>query len=409
MRATSFRSTQARAFWILAAGGAVVLALALGAAHYLEEHGHIATGMNNQVVWGLPHVFAIFLIVAASGALNVASIASVFAEPAYKPSSPLSVLLSMALLAGGLMVLVLDLGRPERLVVAATHYNFRSIFAWNMILYNGLFVICALYLWMLLERRFTAFAKPVGLAAFAWRIILTTGTGSIFGFLVSRQAYASGVIAPLFIALSLAWGLAVFHLAQLGFARLAGRPVDEALQARLRRLLGVFVIAVLYFVAVHHLTNLYWAKQAAFERFILVSGAPYPALFWAGFVILGSAVPLALVLPPSPGRPALGRLGIGAGDARRLRLSLRVHHRGAGVPARDLPRLRGDERAPRRPHRSLRAERSGIPAGSGRCGRLPPHRARRRARIADHATGGGGGARCRGKRGSQVISSRIAP
>ena len=26
----------------------------------LEHEGHWITGMNNQVVWGLPHVFAIF-------------------------------------------------------------------------------------------------------------------------------------------------------------------------------------------------------------------------------------------------------------------------------------------------------------------------------------------------------------
>jgi len=39
--------------------------------------------MNNQIVWGLPHVFAIFLIVAASGVLNVSSIGSVFNKPAY--------------------------------------------------------------------------------------------------------------------------------------------------------------------------------------------------------------------------------------------------------------------------------------------------------------------------------------
>jgi molybdopterin-containing oxidoreductase family membrane subunit len=265
----------------------------------MEEHGHIVTGMNNQVVWGLPHVFAIFLIVAASGALNVASVGSVFGESEYKPLAPLSVLLTVALLAGGLMVLVLDLGRPERLVVAATHYNFRSIFAWNMILYNGLFAICALYLWSLLERRLGALTKPVGIAAFAWRVILTTGTGSIFGFLVARSAYASGVIAPLFIALSLAWGLAAFYLAQCGLARLAGQEAwDEALHARVRRLLAIFVIAALYFVAVHHMTNLYWAKQGAFERFILVTGAPYPALFWAGYVGLGSLVPLALLFHP---------------------------------------------------------------------------------------------------------------
>ena len=40
----------------------------------MEHQGHYVTGMNNQIVWGMPHVFAIFLIVAASGALNVASI-----------------------------------------------------------------------------------------------------------------------------------------------------------------------------------------------------------------------------------------------------------------------------------------------------------------------------------------------
>ena len=122
--------------------------------------------MNNQVVWGLPHVFAIFLIVAASGALNVASIGSVFGQPAYKPHAPLSGLLCLALLAGGLMVLVLDLGRPERLIVAATHYNFKSIFAWNMLSLHGLFAIVALYLWTMLER---AMDQPCQAGRARWR------------------------------------------------------------------------------------------------------------------------------------------------------------------------------------------------------------------------------------------------
>src|SRR5512136_3453882 len=101
-----------RWFWALAALGALVALAGLGAAHYMEEHGHIITGMNNQVVWGLPHVFAIFMIVAASGVLNIASIGSVFGQPVYKPRAPLSGLLCIALLLGGLMVLMLDLGRP---------------------------------------------------------------------------------------------------------------------------------------------------------------------------------------------------------------------------------------------------------------------------------------------------------
>jgi Ni/Fe-hydrogenase subunit HybB-like protein len=113
----------------------------------MEHHGHYVTGMNNQVVWGMPHVFAVFLIVAASGALNVASISSVFGKAAYKPLAPLSGLLAIALLAGGLAVLVLDLGRPDRLIVAMTYYNFKSIFAWNIFLYTGFMAVVVVYLW----------------------------------------------------------------------------------------------------------------------------------------------------------------------------------------------------------------------------------------------------------------------
>lgn len=276
------------------------LAMALYAAHFMEANGHVVTGMTNQVVWGVPHVFAIFLIVAASGALNVASIASAFGEKAYKPHAPLSVLLAVALLAGGLLVLVLDLGRPERLAIAATQYNFSSIFAWNMLLYTGLFAICAVYLWTLLERRYGRWTRSVGMVAFAWRIVLTTGTGSIFGFLVARQAYAAAVIAPLFIALSLAWGLAAFLLAQ---AALGGDAIAEETGRRMGRLLGLFVIVVLWLVAVYHATNLYWAREYAFERFILLESAPYAALFWIGFVGLGSALPLALLYHPRLGGP----------------------------------------------------------------------------------------------------------
>ena len=62
----------------------------------MDVEGHHISGMNNQVVWGLPHVFAIFLIVAASGALNLASLASVFGKVEYKPLARFSAVLSIA-------------------------------------------------------------------------------------------------------------------------------------------------------------------------------------------------------------------------------------------------------------------------------------------------------------------------
>jgi len=295
-------------FRILAAilGGFVVAGLV--AAIYMEHHGHYVTGMNNQIVWGMPHVFAIFLIVAASGALNVASIGTLFGESMYKPLGRLSGLLALALLVGGLTVLVLDLGRPDRLIVAMTTYNFKSIFAWNIYLYVGFIAVVAIYLWLQMERRMNRYVKAAGLAAFLWRLVLTTGTGSIFGFLVAREAYDSAVMAPLFIAMSFSFGLAVYILVLLAAFHGSGRELGDAVVQRLGRLLGIFVAVVLYFTAVQHLTNLYAAEHIGVERFILLAGGIHTWLFWAGQVVVGGLLPLLL---------AFGAAASAAGNAAR--------------------------------------------------------------------------------------------
>jgi molybdopterin-containing oxidoreductase family membrane subunit len=294
-------------FWVLLGGLGLLIVLALGAVLHMEHSGHHVTGMSNQIVWGMPHVFAIFLIVAASGALNVASIGTVFGKPLYKPLGRLSGLLSIALLLGGLMVLVLDLGRPDRLIVAMTYYNFKSIFAWNIILYNGFLAITIVYLWLMMERKMNRYYQSAGYVAFVWRLILTTGTGSIFGWLVAREAYDMALLAPMFIIMSFSYGLAVFILVLMAAYNWTNRPLGNAILHRLKNLLGVFIAAVLYFVAVYHLSNLYATEHHSVERFILMDGGIYTTLFWFVQILLGSLVPLVMVYHPSIGksRPAI--------------------------------------------------------------------------------------------------------
>lgn len=297
MKATRFSELEGRSagfYGLLLVLGAV-FAAGLGAAGYMEHFGHHVTGMDNQIVWGMPHVFAVFLIVAASGALNVASIGSVFGQAPYKPLGRLSSLVAIALLAGGLAVLVLDLGRPDRLIVAMTEYNFKSIFAWNIYLYVGFFGVVAVYLWMQMERRMNRFAAAAGRLAFVWRLVLTTGTGSIFGVLVAREAYHIAVMAPLFIAMSLSFGLAIYILVLMAACRGTGRDLGDALLARMGRLLGIFAAIVLVFTAVQHLTILYVAEHVGVERFLLAGGGIYTMLFWGGQVALGGLLPMALL------------------------------------------------------------------------------------------------------------------
>jgi len=297
METTRFSSIEAKSprYWVLLIALSVVTLIGVLAAHHMDVEGHHITGMSNQIVWGLPHVAAIFLIVAASGALNVASISSVFGKTTYKPLARLSGLLAIALLVGGLAILVLDLGRPDRLIVAMTKYNFKSIFAWNIFLYTGFIFITMIYLWMMMERKMNRFSKLAGFIAFIWRLILTTGTGCIFGFLVARQAYDAAIMAPLFIIMSFAFGLAVFILVLQASCKWTHRPLGDATLARLKNLLGIFVAAVVYFVLAYHLTNLYATEHHGIERFILLDGGIYTFLFWIVQIIIGCLIPLALL------------------------------------------------------------------------------------------------------------------
>jgi molybdopterin-containing oxidoreductase family membrane subunit len=286
-------------FWMGLTFLATIIAVGLGAAYYMEHNGHWVTGMSNQIVWGLPHVFAIFLIVAASGALNVASIGSVFGGPLYKPLGRYSGLLAIGLLVGGLMVLVLDLGRPDRLIVAMTEYNFKSIFAWNVILYSGFIAIVAVYLWAMIDRSMAQFKRPLGFAAFFWRIALTTGTGSIFGFLVAREAYDAAIMAPMFVIMSFSYGLAFFIITLLAAYLWGDREIGDLRLTKLKNLLGVFVGAVLYFVLAYNLTNLYATQHHGIERFILLDGGVYTMMFWIGQILIGSIIPLFLIYSPA--------------------------------------------------------------------------------------------------------------
>jgi molybdopterin-containing oxidoreductase family membrane subunit len=272
----------------------VIIAVAAIAAYNMEHAGHYITGMNNRVVWGAPHVLAIFLIISASGALNIASIASVFNREFYQPLSRLSVALAISLLIGGLAIILLDLGRPDRLIVAITHYNFSSIFAWNIILYTGFVAIAVIYLWTILDWQVARYKRIAGIVAFSWRLILTAGTGSIFGVLIAREAYHLVIMAPMFILLSLGYGMAFYMVIACLFM-----PSNE-LENRSARLVKLLVSLIVWSLAaslVYHLANWFWLDSSAFERFILTGEQIYPVLIWVLQLGVGTVLPILLLKP----------------------------------------------------------------------------------------------------------------
>jgi Ni/Fe-hydrogenase subunit HybB-like protein len=293
-----------RRYWRLLALLAIPIVLGAFAYFYVEHYGHIVTGMDNQIVWGMPHVFAVFLVVAATGALNVAMAASLFGQSAYRPVAPLAALVSLALLVGGLALLMLDLGRPDRMIVGITRLNFQSMFSLRVVLYDGFMLSVGAYLWFLLERRMNRYVGPAAVLAFLWQLLLITGTGLEFGFNF-REVYDSVLYAPMFIAFASAYGVAVFVLVLLAVCGWEGRPESVELLRRLKNLLGASVGASLFFALLFLASKYELPRSREVARFLLIDGGIYTALLWAGQILLGGIVPLGLLL-----RARLSRAGV---------------------------------------------------------------------------------------------------
>ena len=141
-------------------------------------------------------------------------------------------------------------------------------------------------------------------------------------------------MAPLFIAFSLAFGLAVFLLLLPAVAWLGDAPADEALLQRLGRLLALFVGVSFYLAFVLHAINLYAPQTRPLERFLLLDGGPYTMLLWGGQVVVGTVLPLLLAYT---GRPITAAAAVVLGGLATLYLYVIV---GQAFPQPLLPGMR---------------------------------------------------------------------
>lgn len=278
----------------------VLTLLAIGglySSYLMYSKGHYLTGMSNQVPWGMPIVLTIYLIGLSAGSLVLSSLSAVFGQTQYKPFSRISAYLAALLLVGALMSLGLDLGRPERICLAFLYLNPTSVFSWNGFLYSLYILICIVYLWAMFAQK-DKLVKIIGTIAVIWAIGVHSGTGSIFGFIDGRELYHSPLTPPSFVAAALSSGTAFIIILLILTFKATNRLLSQQLIIGLGRLLGTFVLVVLYFLAVENLCRLYSPATYEASKFLLFSGNEYCLIFWIGLIFLGSIVPAIILFNP---------------------------------------------------------------------------------------------------------------
>lgn len=296
----------------------VLVVAGLVAWGYQLSTGLVATGMNNVFSWGLYIMMFVLFVGLSAGGLIISSAPKFFHSHRYEGFARLGVLVSLACITVAGLLILPDIGRPERLYQFFTTPDFRSPLVWDfgiVLVYGGLNLW---YLWLLARRDLAAAGSRLALGvrdtesgrehdrklmfwtaaiALPTAVMLHSVTGWIFATQVGRGDWFSPLVAPVFIAKALVSGLGLLLVVAILVDRFTKFRVDRDELSSLGKVLGIFLaFHVVYLLAAERLPHA-WAEHFEFWSItgsFLVGESVY---FWL-WTVVGGAVPLALLAIP---------------------------------------------------------------------------------------------------------------
>ncbi len=318
-------------------GLAAVTGLGLIAWFYQLYSGLIVTNMRNPFSWGLYIAAWAFFVGTAAGGLVVSSAIYLFGAKQLKPIAKVASLTAFIFAMGAMIVLLPDIGRPDRLYNFLIHPNFRSMLPWDFIVLSAYAVVSAIYTYTLLypdivqrgvkvpfygvigkrsvtetemekiredsERR----AKRLAPIALPLAILIHTVTAWVLATQMARPWWYGGALAPTFIAAALATGPAIVILASLvvyGY-----KEKLAATYVLLAKVSAVSSIIMLFIYYNDFMVRFWWNAGREFDALKMVF-TRYPLIHAAEVFFILLATVIFIKYPRDPKRLVQGSISV---------------------------------------------------------------------------------------------------
>lgn len=325
----------ARLFWIAGLLGAVVLAAAYAYVTQLLR-GLGITGLDRPAYWGLYIVNFVFFIGLSAGGIIIASLVHAFGLDQFRSVARIAELMAISCLLLAMSFIIMDLGRPDRLLYILMYPHPSSPLLWDVTVVNGYLLIGLTYgyfgtradlvrvmeakpryrwLYRLLALGYTdlspraqdrdhAILRVLAVVGLFGAVMLHTVTAWILGLTKARPGWFGAILAPLFIVSATVSGLALLLVSVILARRVLRLGIGDSVIRSLAVLLAFSIPVLGYFLFAEMLTVIYGAEPAVLHVFNTMMYGRYAAVFW-GNLVLGLFFPLLLlatVLLPLPRR-----------------------------------------------------------------------------------------------------------
>jgi molybdopterin-containing oxidoreductase family membrane subunit len=242
----------------------LLVAIAAGAFAYGQHltQGLVVTGMSRDVSWGVYIAQLTFLVgVAASAVMLVLP----YYLHNYKEFGKIVILgefLAVSAVTMCMLFVVVDMGKPMRVMNVFLHPTPNSILFWDatvLSVYLGLNLLCG---WTALQAEAKGVAPPKWIKPFIylsipWAVSIHTVTAFLYAGLPGRHFWLTAILAPRFLASAFAAGPALLILLSLLLRKVADFDAGDKAIQKLGTIVTYAALVNFFFVAMELFTSFY--------------------------------------------------------------------------------------------------------------------------------------------------------
>ncbi|MBC6937968.1 MAG: polysulfide reductase [Chloroflexi bacterium] len=276
--------------------------------------GEREVNYGSYVTWGLWVAMYLFFAGVASGSMMVATLDYLFEIPLFKGTGKYALWGAMVTLPAALISIGMDLGHMERIWKVYLRPNLNSLLAQMVWGYTLLGVVILVALWLVVRSsggKPTRVFKLVMVIGLVMAIFVSGGVGALLGVNASRMVWHVGLLPAQFPIFSLATGVALLLTILALFT-----SNNDPHRSQQMRVLGIATILLLvvktYILWADFSMSLYSGVPQNVDAINQVLYGPYWWSFWIVQIVLGTIIPIIVLVVPSLARNRLlvGLIGI---------------------------------------------------------------------------------------------------
>lgn len=312
---------------------AVAFVLGLVGVWQRVAFGHVLAGYGSYVVWGLWVAAYVYFVGLSAGSFLFAAVVNVFDLKPLKRLTPVALLTALVSIGVAVLAVLFDLGHMTRAFKVFTSPNFSSMMTWMIWMYTAYAVVLLAIGWYTYKGD-----RPMLTALYALGIPLAIafpgGGGALFATLSARTYWHSPMFPIFFVVGALLSGVALLSL----LAAIIWPRRGEMLRLLGRVVLTLIAVDLLLEWAEFSIP-LWYGVNPERELLLQILAGPYWWVFWVVHILLGSVIPIVLLVRRPSAPWAVGTAGaLAAATFMAVRLNI-------VIPGQVTPELKGLQQA----------------------------------------------------------------